>query len=150
MARQSGSTLRTVRFYEEAGILTPSRRTDGGHRLFDETELGKLRLVSDLRAAGLSLDDIRCVLDTKRMAPTGALASAAVLGKLEDQIDRMQERVHLLQRLIKQLSEARSVLERCRKCTNQQNFPDDCGECKTLEDVDPVPPAVSVLWNVNR
>lgn len=35
MARQSSNTLRTVRFYEEEGILRPVRRTDGGHRLFD-------------------------------------------------------------------------------------------------------------------
>ena len=35
MARLSMSTLRTVRFYEEEGILRPIARTDGGHRLFE-------------------------------------------------------------------------------------------------------------------
>jgi DNA-binding transcriptional MerR regulator len=150
MARMSGSTLRTVRFYEEAGILRPTQRTEGGHRLFEATELDKLRLVSDLRAASFSLDEIRGVLETKRAAPNGKAASSEVLAKLDDQIGRMQERVALLQRLIGQLTEARDILERCRKCSNTVNFPNDCGECATLEDVDPVPAAVSVLWDVNR
>ena len=150
MARRSGSTLRTVRFYEEAGILRPTQRTEGGHRLFEASELDKLRLVSDLRAAGFSLDEIRGVLETKRAAPTGKVASNDVLTKLNDQIERMRERAELLQRLIDQLSEARDILERCRKCDNTVNFPNDCGECATLEDVNPVPAAVSVLWDVNR
>ncbi len=150
MARRSGSTLRTVRFYEEAGILKPTQRTEGGHRLFEASGLDKLRLVSDLRSAGFSLDEIRGVLETKRAAPTGAVASTDVLEKLNDQIGRMQERVNLLQRLISQLTEAREVLERCQQCTNTVNFPNDCGECKTLSDVEPVPAAVSVLWDVNR
>src|SRR5690348_9179110 len=56
MARLSNSTLRTVRFYEEEGILRPARRTEGGHRLFERTELDRLMLVTDMRMAGLSLD----------------------------------------------------------------------------------------------
>src|SRR5260221_5999883 len=55
MARLSNNTLRTVRFYEEAGILRPVGRTEGGHRLFERPELDRLLLVSDLREAGMSL-----------------------------------------------------------------------------------------------
>src|SRR5512135_1014731 len=48
MARLSDNTLRTVRFYEEAGIIRPVGRTEGGHRLFERAELDRLLLVSDL------------------------------------------------------------------------------------------------------
>ena len=63
MARLSSNTLRTVRFYEEAGLLSPVQRTDGGHRLFPQSELRKLQLVSDLRAAGFSLEEIREMIE---------------------------------------------------------------------------------------
>ena len=43
MARLTGNTLRTVRFYEEAGILRPDRRSAGGHRLFSQHELERLQ-----------------------------------------------------------------------------------------------------------
>ena len=39
MARLSKTTLRTVRFYEEAGILAPIGRTEGGHRVFERAQL---------------------------------------------------------------------------------------------------------------
>ena len=72
MARLSNSTLRTVRFYEEEGILRPARRTEGGHRLFERSELDRLMLVTDMRMAGLSLDDIKAILEVKKAASTGA------------------------------------------------------------------------------
>ena len=79
MARKSGSTLRTVRFYEEAGILKPTQRTEGGHRLFEASELDKLRLVSDLRSAGFSLgrDSGRAGNQTNRPQWCGCLHGRA-------------------------------------------------------------------------
>ena len=55
MARLSESTLRTVRFYEQEGLIEPERRSACGHRLFSGRELLKLQLALDLREAGLSL-----------------------------------------------------------------------------------------------
>ncbi len=150
MARLSNNTLRTVRFYEEAGILTPVQRTEGGHRLFEPTQLDKMRLVSDLRAAGFPLEEIREVLQSKAQACSGAEAADSLISRLDAQISQMQARVTLLSRLLEQLSEARSTLEACQGCVNNVNFPATCGECKTLSDVDPIPPAVSVLWGMHR
>lgn len=150
MARLSGSTLRTVRFYEEAGLLNPVQRTDGGHRLFEQPELDRLRLVTDLRAAGLALEEIREILESKARAPNGAQAACSLIGRLDSQLEQMRVRVKLLSRLVEQLDEARTTLECCQGCVNNVNFPAACGECKTLEHVDPVPPAVGVLWDLHR
>ncbi|MBT8451830.1 MAG: MerR family transcriptional regulator, partial [Deltaproteobacteria bacterium] len=49
MARLSQSTLRTVRFYEQEGLIEPERRSSCGHRLFSARELLKLQLALDLR-----------------------------------------------------------------------------------------------------
>ena len=75
MARLGRSTLRTVRFYEEAGLLKVARH-EGGHRLFSETELHKLRLASDLREAGLSLSDIKTLFELKARCGSAEEASA--------------------------------------------------------------------------
>ena len=82
MARQSANTLRTVRFYEETGLLTPVQRTDGGHRLFEKGELRKLQLISDLRAAGFSLEEIKEMIEAKLQCNCGADASRNVIGRL--------------------------------------------------------------------
>jgi len=151
MARLSSNTLRTVRFYEEAGLLKPIQRTDGGHRLFPPSELRKLQLVSDLRAAGFSLEEIGDMLDAKQRATTPDSAARDVLGRLEQQIDSMRSRLSLLQRLLVELDGARRVLTRCTNCPAPEQFPARCDDCKTLEDGDgKVSSAVGVLWNVDR
>ena len=150
MARQSANTLRTVRFYEETGLLTPVQRTDGGHRLFEKGELRKLQLISDLRAAGFSLEEIKEMIEAKLQCNCGADASRNMIGRLDRQIDAMTDRVMLLQRLLGELRHTRDMLAQCNACSSDQRFPDGCSDCKVMTDVDDIPNAVSVLWHVDR
>ena len=59
MARVTGSTVRTVRFYEEAGLLEASVKTCGGHRMFEQNALARLQFILDMRESGLSLENIK-------------------------------------------------------------------------------------------
>gem|GEM_PF-176648 len=62
VARQVGLSLRTVRFYEEAGLLTPVGRTQGGFRLYDEDALDRLRLIKRMKPLGFTLEEMRSLL----------------------------------------------------------------------------------------
>ena len=60
VAERTGLSVHTLRFYEKAGIfLTPPRRDPGGRRVYTEDDIGWLTLCTILRAADMSLDDIR-------------------------------------------------------------------------------------------
>lgn len=150
MARLSGSTLRTVRFYEEAGLLEPRQRTEGGHRLFARRELDKLNFVTDLRAAGLSLDDIKILLELKGDSSCGSQAAKRLSARIDDQIESIRERLSVLERVQSSLETARAVVARCQNCTNSPLFPDRCGECEAMVDDPARESAVSVLWKLNR
>lgn len=150
MARLSHNTLRTVRFYEETGILRPVQRTDGGHRLFARSELVKLELVSELRAAGFSLEEIRELLETKQRACDGAGASRDVLGRLSGQIERMSQRIDVLTKLRDDLVAARGILSSCQSCTENHLYPDGCGHCRVMTEAALLPRTVCVLWSVPR
>ena len=151
MARLSGSTLRTVRFYEEAGILIPEQRTEGGHRLFAAWELKKLNLVTDLRAAGFSLESIKELLDLKETAPNGSEAARRLLGRLSEQLETIRERLLVLERVKTSLTSACDYLQRCSDCTDSPLFPKRCTECDRLNgDSEAVPSAVGVLWKLDR
>lgn len=149
MARLSHNTLRTVRFYEETGLLKPVQRTDGGHRLFPRRELDKLQLISDMRAAGFSLEEIKAMLELKQHASSGADASQGIVERIDHQIGAMKERVALLERLLAELGHTRELLAQCRGCSDNERFPADCNECEVMADVD-IPNATSVLWQVDR
>ena len=150
MARMSDNTLRTVRFYEEAGILRPTQRTDGGHRLFEARELDRLRLVTDLRSAGFSLDEIREMLEAKTRAPTGREAAKDVVTRLDRQIESMSMRLELLQRLVDELKCAKQMLGGCAGCVDDERFPNACGSCEVMGESPELPKAVSVLWSVEK
>jgi len=63
LAGASGLSIRTVRYYDQIGLLTPSRRSPVGHRLYDDTDVRRLYRICLLRRAGLPLAEIGKALD---------------------------------------------------------------------------------------
>lgn len=145
MARLTGSTLRTVRFYEEAGLLEPHDRDQGCHRMFDQKELLKLQLVLDLREAGLSLADIKELFALKAACSSASDASEKMALILERQIDEMQKKIAKLRRLREELASTVVVINECRGCA-EPRFPRACCDCEVLNRAD-LPRAVRLLWS---
>jgi DNA-binding transcriptional MerR regulator len=146
MARRSSNTLRTVRFYEEEGILRPVRRTDGGHRLFDCSELERLLLVTDLRTAGLSLDEIKQLLDMKRRAPTGCEAAKQATAMLGRRIAELKEKVAVLARLQQDLTAAADIMTGCFDC-HESTVTAECDACPVIVSKPTLPRSLRVLWS---
>ncbi len=62
LAARSGLSVRTLRFYADAGVLPEAGRSESGYRLFDADAVSRARLVRTLRELGVGLDDIKRVL----------------------------------------------------------------------------------------
>lgn len=62
LSELSGLPVKTIRFYSDSGLL-PARRTESGHRRYDESDLARLRLIRALRDLDLSLPTIQAVLE---------------------------------------------------------------------------------------
>ncbi len=149
MARLTGNTLRTVRFYEEAGILRPAARSAGGHRLFSSRELERLSFITDMRAAGMSLDEIRLLLELKCNADDAKVAACSAIAALDQQIHGLEQKISVLTRLCSELCQARAILQRCKSCSNARLFPDACDECVVVRDEPELPKSMRVLWSVD-
>lgn len=63
VAEQVGLSLRTVRYYEEVGLVSPVERSLGGFRIYDQVAVARLMLVRDLKPLGFSLEEIRDIAD---------------------------------------------------------------------------------------
>jgi DNA-binding transcriptional MerR regulator len=150
MARLSHSTLRTVRFYEEEGILRPAKRTEGGHRLFERSELDRLMLVTDMRMAGLSLDDIKAILEVKKVASSGAEAAEEATRVLNARIEELKEKLAVLTRLRDDLSETSKIVSACLSCKDDKSFPHSCDSCAVMTAHPTLPRSVRVLWSVGQ
>lgn len=62
LARSTGLSVRTVRYWSDAGALPPVTRSAGGYRLYDAASVARLELIRTLRELGLGLRDVRAVL----------------------------------------------------------------------------------------
>lgn len=91
-------STRTVRYYEEVGLLTSHRDPDSQYRYYDERSSERLKKILVLRELGLSLNDIKFILE-KPFTPIVTEILMAHLLKVQDEIKRQQ----LLEKVLKQL-----------------------------------------------
>ncbi|MDL4770718.1 heavy metal-responsive transcriptional regulator [Actinomadura xylanilytica] len=116
LAAQAGVTAKTIRFYEDAGLLPEPPRTSGGYRHYPEEAVLRLAFIRDAQAAGLSLAEIRGVLAIR----DGGQAPCAHVTDLID-----QHLAQVEQRLV-ELGQARDAL-RALKRRAAATDPANCG-----------------------
>ena len=68
LARKTGLTVRTLHYYDEIGLLSPSRRSEAGYRLYGADDVARLQQIMSLRQLGFSLEDIQALLDHPRLS----------------------------------------------------------------------------------
>lgn len=79
LARRTGLTVKTIRFYSDRGIVAPTGRSPAGYRLYDIDAVARLDFVRTLRALGLDLPTVRKVVDRELPLPEVAAAHAEAL-----------------------------------------------------------------------
>jgi DNA-binding transcriptional MerR regulator len=86
VAERTGLSLRTLRHWDEVGLVTPSGRSDGGFRLYTESDVERILLVRRMKPLGFSLDEMADLLDvTDRLAAGQTAGPDGVI--LRDRLD---------------------------------------------------------------
>lgn len=120
LARATGCTLRTVRFYEEQGLLRPSEVSDGGHRRYTREELERLQLITDLRELGLSIPEIRTALELRAGCESGGQLAERFQGILLGHIRQAEERLARLRRVKRELEAALGAVQARLTCAESR------------------------------
>ena len=120
LAEQAGCTPRTIRYYEDLGLLGPSEREGQGFRYYTETELTRLKKIDALKQLGLTLEEIAEVIPLYCDDPTGLRGKRRVLEILKQQLLETDEKIAALQRF---RSEVQANIARIREFIerNQSN-----------------------------
>jgi DNA-binding transcriptional MerR regulator len=92
--------VKTIRFYEERGLIQAADRTSGGFRLFAPAVLTRLSFIRRSQALGLSLNDIQDIL---AIADTGQRPCQDVRQKFQAKIVEVEDRIQQLEKLKEQL-----------------------------------------------
>lgn len=94
LARRTGLSVRTLHWYDEIGLLTPSGHSASGHRLYTAADVERLQQILSLRQLGLALEQVRECLDNAEFSP---------LSLIESQLARLREQMQVHQRLCRRL-----------------------------------------------
>lgn len=118
VADEVGLSLRTIRYYEEIGLVEPSGRTEGGFRLYTDSDLERLRLVKALKPVGMSLETMAELLESADLvASTGDSSRTDAGERLADVVKVAVDRCDELEAGLK---EARRVLKGLSALTGER------------------------------
>ncbi|BCH35281.1 transcriptional regulator [Mesorhizobium sp. L-8-10] len=108
MAKTFGVTLRTLRFYEDRGLLSPKR--EGSTRLYTRRDRVRLKLILLGRKVGFSLRDVKQMIDLYDPTGTNIKQLRLTLEKSEKQLGRLQKQRAALDEAISDLTEAMAAV----------------------------------------
>ncbi|BDZ39665.1 MerR family transcriptional regulator [Microbacterium suwonense] len=113
IARLAGTTSRTLRHYDDIGLLTPSRIAGNGYRHYDQDALVRLQRILLLRELGLGLPQIAEVLDPASGGASGASEASALrthLGWLRQEQQRIARQIASVESTITALTERKDIM----------------------------------------
>lgn len=103
LARLAGVSTRTVRYYEEIGLLTTARRFAGGRRVFGEDALQRLKFIGRLKSLGFSLEEIKHLNEVFALHRSTAEMLAVLDKQLAAHLESLAARMSELSRLRRDL-----------------------------------------------
>ena len=103
---------RTIRYYEEIGLLNSIKRLEGGKRVYTDQDYQRLKFIKRLKHLGLSLAEMHELEDIYKIHRTNKKVLPRLLELLEDHVEKIEERIRNLEKL---KSEILTYDERIRK-----------------------------------
>lgn len=108
LAERTGLSLRTIRHYDEVGLLPATARTDGGFRVYSENDFERLTVIKQMKPLGFSLEEMAELLRILG-AEDGPDIPAADQAKLADFLERA---VHQRAKMERNLAQADELINR--------------------------------------
>lgn len=102
LADHTGLSVRTLHYYEEIGLLSPSYRTTGDHRLYTKEDIAKLQQIISLKQMGMPLETIKMMFEQPTYSPVMTI---------QMQIQRMGDALQKHQELFEKLKGLQRFLE---------------------------------------
>lgn len=111
LARRAGTSARTLRFYEQAGLLPAPLRTPSGYRDYDDTAVDRLAFVRAAQAAGLTLAEIREVVAVREAQGPPCAHVVELLDRHANELDTRIAELEATRAEVRRLRERAATLD---------------------------------------
>jgi DNA-binding transcriptional MerR regulator len=108
---------RTIRYYEEIGLLNSVKRTEGGKRVYTDKDYQRLKFIQRLKHLGLTLSEMSELEDIYQIHRTNKIVLSRLLELLDNHVEKINERIN---NLIKLKADILSYHEKIRQKLNME------------------------------
>ncbi|WP_422759267.1 MerR family transcriptional regulator [Paenarthrobacter sp. C1] len=106
LAERTGLSLRTIRHYDDVGLLPATARTDGGFRVFSEDDFERLMVIKQMKPLGFSLEEMAEILSLLAAPDLAAPERSATLAGF------LERAVHQRAKMARNLAQADEFIQR--------------------------------------
>lgn len=121
VASQSGLTAKTIRYYEEIGLIEPASRGLNGYRDYNKQSLGQLRFLARARDVGFNLEESRQLLDLLKDSARQSVHARSLVLEKSAQLQSKIAKLEAMQIVLRDMA---------RRCNG-----DEGPECAILDDL---------------
>jgi DNA-binding transcriptional MerR regulator len=146
LAKQTGVSVGTLRYYESLGLIEPSQRSENGYRYYEDAAICKIQFIKKAQALQFSLTDIKQILVTCEQGNPACVTVKKLLNEKIDQVNREIQHLH----------EFKAELEQYRDRWAERSLdqPDTTKLCSLIDEVAaPLPSndlAITTSLNIKR
>jgi len=123
LAKKTGLSIDTIRFYEKSDLIRSPDRTEGGYREFNKDEVSTIIFISHCRALDIPILEIKKLLQVRSGSAKSCREADEII---ETQLKKLRERIKSMKALEKQLAQLQSIC-------HQELDPKDCPILKSLQ-----------------
>ena len=122
VSKRARVTLRTIRYYEELGLIEPAVRTKGGFRLYTEEAIGKLRFIQGLKLLDFPLSKIKEMFKIREIAQSGDEASHRIMRLLQGQQREATKKKEQYEKMLQEIHATMELVRGCYGCEIKPSY----------------------------
>ncbi len=116
LAKEAGTTTRTVRYYEEMGLICPECRSSGGFRCYSQEQLTRLRMILTLKEMEFDLEHIKLIIDKREKHKTAGELAHDILHDLNGRLRDIEEQIAHYNQIRETLTQTIDSICACLPC----------------------------------
>lgn len=143
-SKKARVTLRTIRYYEELGLIEPVVRTKGGFRLYTAESIERLRLIQALKLLDFPLSKIKEMFKIRELAQSGDEASHRVMRLLQSQQREAIRKKGQCEKMLQEIQSTMELVTRCYGCETKPSY-EACRSCGMISHQGELPLPLRVI-----
>lgn len=150
LAELSGVSVRSLRYYEELGLIKPAAHSQGGFRLYSEDELKKVDVINYLKELGLTLSEIQEIFNARKVNKSDREILNLIIKMLYEKLKLTEAKIEVLERIKRELSSTIEILGFCEfrdfgnPILHEQK--ELCERCDNLRSRSEIPKMLSIFF----